>query len=145
MYRSLLIDGNIINTESLKMKELVLTGKKVIEELDKLNTICKIMVYQEEIPLTVWHERFVFGIPEIDKVHEEMINLLNKIIKTIITGDIKSLDKLVKTLYDHTLNKYFKLEEDLMIKYNYPGYDEYPEYLGDEDRKMVRYIKGAMI
>ena len=74
-----------------------------------------------------------------------MINLLNKIIKTIITGDIKSLDKLVKTLYDHTLNKYFKLEEDLMIKYNCPGYDEYPEYLGDEDRKMVRYIKGAMI
>lgn len=182
MYRILLIDGKIINAESLEMKEQVLTGKKVIEELNKLDTICKIMVYQGDLPLAVWRERFVFGIPEIDKVHEEMIDLLNKIIKAIIVGDIKSLDKLVKTLYDHTLNKHFKLEEDLMIKYNYPGYDkhleshrmyievieemmcqakneDYPglltsiltllesylEYLEDEDRKMVRYIKGFMI
>lgn len=128
IFRFLLVNGKIINAEALEMKKRVLTGRKVVEELDRIDTICRIMIYTGEIPVATWRERFIFGIPEIDEVHREMIDLLNLIIKNIVMGNIKSLNKLINELYEHTVNKHFKLEEDLMIKYNYPGYNNHLKY-----------------
>jgi hemerythrin-like metal-binding protein len=63
------------------------------------------------------------GIPEIDSQHETMISLVNLIHETMLQGaDKATLDGLLSKLLEHTQN-HFAYEEELMSRYNYPGYE----------------------
>jgi len=63
------------------------------------------------------------GIPEIDSQHETMISLVNLIHETMLQGaDKAALDGLLSRLLEHT-QTHFAYEEELMSRYNYPGYE----------------------
>jgi len=65
------------------------------------------------------------GIPEIDAQHETMTSLVNLIHETMLQGaDKATLDGLLSRLLEHT-QTHFAYEEELMSRYNYPGYDEH--------------------
>ena len=125
VYRLLLFKGKVINAELRIASKEPVYGKQVVERLCKIRDPLEYTIYRVEIPVVKWINRLKFGIPVIDKVHEEMLNMLNSLIKAAIFGEFNKLDKLVNELYDHTLNKHFKVEEDLMIKYGYPNYVEH--------------------
>jgi len=63
------------------------------------------------------------GIPVIDSQHETMISLVNLIHETMLQGaDKAALDGLLSRLLEHT-QTHFAYEEELMSRYNYPGYE----------------------
>ncbi len=64
-------------------------------------------------------------IPEIDSQHETMISLVNLLHETMLQGaDKAALDGLLSQLIEHT-QTHFAYEEELMSRYNYPGYEEH--------------------
>jgi hemerythrin-like metal-binding protein len=63
------------------------------------------------------------NIPEIDSQHEELISLINLLHETMLQGaDKATLDGLLAQLLEHT-QTHFAYEEQLMSRYNYPGYE----------------------
>jgi hemerythrin len=64
-------------------------------------------------------------IPEIDSQHETMISLVNLLHETMLQGaDKAALDGLLSQLLEHT-QTHFAYEEELMSRYNYPGYEKH--------------------
>jgi hemerythrin-like metal-binding protein len=68
-------------------------------------------------------ENLKLDIPEIDSQHKTLINLINRLHETMLQGAGKAnLDELLSHLLEHT-QTHFAYEEQLMSRYNYPGYD----------------------
>lgn len=62
-------------------------------------------------------------IPEIDSQHETLIRLINLLHENMLQGaDRATLDGLLTQLLEHT-QIHFAYEEQLMSRYNYPGYE----------------------
>jgi hemerythrin-like metal-binding protein len=62
-------------------------------------------------------------IPEIDSQHETIISLVNLLHESMLQGADKSaLGRLLSQLLEQT-ETHFAYEEDLMSRYNYPGYE----------------------
>jgi len=88
-------------------------------------------------------------IPEIDSQHEMMISLVNLIHETMLEGaDKATLDGLLLQLLEHT-QTHFAYEEELMSRYNYPGFEAHRsehsrliEHLVD---LIARYNKGELL
>ena len=88
-------------------------------------------------------------IPEIDSQHETLISLVNQIHETMLQGADKAiLDGLLSQLLEHT-QTHFAYEEELMSRYNYPGYEEHKS---EHDRLIqqlvdltARYKKGELL
>ena len=65
------------------------------------------------------------GIPEIDSQHEALISLVNQLHETMLQGtDKAALDGLLSRVLKHT-QTHFAYEEELMSRYNYPGYKKH--------------------
>jgi hemerythrin-like metal-binding protein len=88
-------------------------------------------------------------IPGIDSQHETLIRLINLLHETMLQGaDKAALDKLLSQLLEHT-QAHFAYEEDLMTRYNYPGYELHKS---DHNRLMqhlmdltARYKQGEIL
>ena len=88
-------------------------------------------------------------IPEIDSQHETMISLVNLIHETMLQGaDKATLDGLLSQLLEHT-QTHFAYEEELMSRYNYPGYEEHKSEHDSLLQHLVdltaRYNKGELL
>ena len=63
------------------------------------------------------------GIPEIDSQHETLIRLINLLHEAMLQGADKSaLGGHLSQLLEYT-QTHFSYEEELMSRYNYPGYE----------------------
>jgi hemerythrin len=88
-------------------------------------------------------------IPEIDSQHERLIGLVNLLHETMLQGaDRAALDGLMSQLLEHT-RTHFAYEEQLMSRYNYPGYEAHK---AEHNRLMQhltdlaeRYTKGELL
>jgi hemerythrin len=88
-------------------------------------------------------------IPEIDCQHETMISLVNQIHETMLQGaDKVALDGLLSQLLENT-QIHFAYEEELMSRYNYPGYEEHKSEHNSLIQQLVklttRYNKGELL
>lgn len=72
-----------------------------------------------------WNDKLKTGLPIIDEQHQDLVVMLNRL------GRLKcgkeSFLETFSELEDYS-NIHFKTEEDLMIKTNYPRYEEHKHY-----------------
>jgi hemerythrin len=66
-----------------------------------------------------WRAEFNTGIEEIDKQHKRLFDRINEYITTARNGDHGNVLEVFAFLMSHT-ETYFRTEEALMIRYNYP-------------------------
>jgi len=88
-------------------------------------------------------------IPEIDNQHETMTSLVNQIHETMLQGaDKAALDGLLSQLLE-TTQLHFAYEEELMSRYNYPGYEAHKSEHNNLIQQLVklttRYNKGELL
>jgi len=88
-------------------------------------------------------------LPEIDSQHETMINLVNQIHETMLQGaDRAALDGLLSQLLEQT-QVHFAYEEELMSRYNYPGFEEHKSEHNSLVQHLVdltaRYKRGELL
>ncbi|MBF0318075.1 MAG: bacteriohemerythrin [Nitrospirae bacterium] len=70
-----------------------------------------------------WDSSFSVNNALIDKQHQELFKLKNDLLAIMLQGKGKGeIARVLKFLEDYVV-KHFKTEEDLMKKYNFPGYD----------------------
>lgn len=81
-------------------------------------------------------DKLKLDIPEIDSQHETLINLINLLHETMLQGaDKAALDGLLSQLLEHT-QTHFAYEEELMSRYNYPGYEAHKS----EHKRLMQHL-----
>lgn len=81
-------------------------------------------------------DKLKLDIPEIDSQHETLINLINLLHETMLQGaDKAALDGLLSQLLEHT-QTHFDYEEELMSRYNYPGYEAHKS----EHKRLMQHL-----
>ncbi|MBF0338944.1 MAG: hemerythrin family protein [Nitrospirae bacterium] len=71
-----------------------------------------------------WDESLATGVKEIDKEHKEIIARINKLISMTDKEKELEIDKTLRFLGGYVID-HFAHEEEYMIKYQYPEYDEH--------------------
>ncbi|MBF0344604.1 MAG: hemerythrin family protein [Nitrospirae bacterium] len=71
-----------------------------------------------------WDESLTTGVKEIDKQHKEIISRINKLISMTDTEKELEIDKMLRFLGGYVID-HFNHEEEYMIKYQYPDYDQH--------------------
>jgi len=67
-----------------------------------------------------WHEEFSVGVPELDKHHRHLIEILNALVTAVNEGNnLKIIAGLMTDLNEYTVY-HFNAEEALFIKVQYP-------------------------
>lgn len=75
--------------------------------------------------MIAWRETYNIGINEVDQQHQQLVVKLNEFLDACMQQ--KGKEKIIETLSflkDYTL-EHFKSEEDIMLKYRYPEYEEH--------------------
>jgi len=77
--------------------------------------------------LIKWRKEFSVGVKELDNQHKKIIKILNQIFTLHEKGkDERQMEKIISNLYEY-IKDHFRIEEEYMVKYNYPGYDKQKE------------------
>ncbi|MEM0506495.1 MAG: hemerythrin domain-containing protein [Thermosphaera sp.] len=108
----------VLNFECLGM------GEDIDKQLAALAGYCTkgkgdLRVYKVKPIFIEWSERYMFGIRILDQAHEEMFMNFQKVFTAIIEGMVDEVTGLIKNAYE-SVKKHFEIEENLMVKYNYP-------------------------
>jgi hemerythrin len=74
-----------------------------------------------------WNDRFVLGVPEIDRQHRELVNMANNLFTSCLAGRKRASDSFKRTLRAAAayVRKHFAEEERIMRKSGYPLYREH--------------------
>lgn len=84
-----------------------------------------------------WAPQFAVGIDEIDRDHQQLINLLNQLYTAVSQGRADNLlNQMLCELNEYALH-HFAYEEALMNSYKYPHKQEH-QYRHDEFREELR-------
>ncbi|MDI6800710.1 MAG: bacteriohemerythrin [Thermodesulfovibrionales bacterium] len=72
-----------------------------------------------------WHDKYKVNIIEIDAQHKKLFALYNELLNAMYKGEgydvlEKCLDELIRYIGTH-----FLTEENYMLKFNYPAYEEH--------------------
>jgi hemerythrin len=78
-------------------------------------------------PAISWNDALSVGIGEFDSHHKRIIALINKLQSSVQRDDDGSVTREVLAEVSNYTLYHFSAEEDLMEKYNYPGYAEHRE------------------
>ncbi|WP_052891688.1 bacteriohemerythrin [Thermosphaera aggregans] len=110
--------STIVNIECLGIDENV---EKQIEFLARacINGEGELRVYRVKPIFIEWLKKYEVGIPVLDKAHEKMFTEFQKVFTAILDGSADQVPGLIRTAYESVL-EHFKIEEKLMMKYNYP-------------------------
>ncbi len=87
-----------------------------------------------------WESRFSIGNEEIDNQHKKLVNIINRFMEAKANG--KSNEVLKQTLMELVsyTNYHFTDEERLMLKFNYPHYQEH----NGEHRVLVKRLREVL-
>ena len=91
-----------------------------------------------------WSEKYSVGVNEMDRQHQQLFLLLNRLIST--TGTISTHSETISDIL-REMTEYarihFKSEEILMKTYGYPGLEEQKRLHGEFRKKAVSFSKAA--
>ncbi len=88
------------------------------------------------MPYIEWNESLSVGLSSFDEQHKKLIAIINKLYDSMKEGKGKSiLGDLFNELIEYT-KFHFKSEEDIMLKYDFPGYKEHL----DEHKKLTQQV-----
>ena len=77
------------------------------------------------MPIIEWKTEYSVGIGVLDQQHKKLTSTVNDLYKTFESKDDAPLPpKIFKNLLEY-VHLHFKTEEDLMIKYKYPDYEDH--------------------
>jgi hemerythrin-like metal-binding protein len=98
------------------------------------------------MPLLRWSDKYSVNVPEMDKQHQTLFNMLNELHDAMLSGKAKTvLDKTLSQLIQYT-QRHFAIEERLMQENNYAEYEDHKavhEQLKTRVRQFVeRYHAG---
>ncbi|MBF0536680.1 MAG: hemerythrin family protein [Nitrospirae bacterium] len=82
-----------------------------------------------------WDESLATGVNEIDKQHKEIIARINKLVSMTDKEKELEIDKTLRFFGGYVID-HFDQEEEYMIKYHYPEYDEHK---GDHIKFLKNY------
>ncbi|MBU1247236.1 MAG: bacteriohemerythrin [Proteobacteria bacterium] len=72
-----------------------------------------------------WNDDHKVGVKEVDEQHQKLFDMLNDLHQAAVNGSEQSvLAAILDEMIDYTVY-HFKTEEDLYIKYNFPGYENH--------------------
>ncbi len=75
--------------------------------------------------LLVWDSSYSVGVEEIDKQHQKIFELVNKLIASIKSGHGESIiNDVIKEMSNYTVF-HFNSEEKYFMKFNYPHTEEH--------------------
>jgi len=96
-----------------KQKIIIKEGRKIKEE--------------RKMPYIEWNDSLSVGLSFFDEQHKKLIFIINKLFDAMKEGRGKEvLGEVFNELIDYT-KFHFKSEEDAMLKYNYPYFNEHFE------------------
>jgi len=82
-----------------------------------------------------WSEEFELGFERVDSQHRRLFELVKNLVIACTEGyDAKVLNETLDFLVEYTV-QHFKNEEDVMLLYNYPEYEQHKQI--HEDFKVV--------
>lgn len=88
--------------------------------------------------MIAWRETYNIGVGEVDQQHQELVVKLNEFLDACIQQ--KGKEQIVQTLTflkEYTV-EHFRSEEEIMLKYNFP---EYQEHKKDHDDFVATVIE----
>lgn len=94
-----------------------------------------------------WNDTYLVGVYSIDNQHQKLVEIINKIAKSMKTGDNKeSISQLISELTSF-IKTHFKFEEEFMARYNYNDYGNHRyehEKLNDEIKRFYDDFKNGL-
>lgn len=88
------------------------------------------------MPLFEWSDKYSVNIKEIDAQHQDLIDTINLLHETMLQKRSKSvMGEVIGRLQDYAV-VHFRTEEELMKKYEYPGYRDHKKK-HDEMRQYI--------
>jgi len=94
--------------------------KIIIKEVSKIKE-------ERKMPYIEWNDSLSVGLSFFDEQHKKLIFIINKLFDAMKEGRGKEvLGEVFNELIDYT-KFHFKSEEDAMLKYNYPYFNEHFE------------------
>ena len=89
------------------------------------------------MPFIDWTNKNAVGVAEVDAQHQKLFELLNRLHESVVQGKEQSeLFAILDELIDYTVY-HFKTEEDLFLKYDFPGYQEHKDVHDELTRTAV--------
>jgi len=77
------------------------------------------------MPIIEWNVGFLIGIQEVDRYHQQMVQLLNEAYDEFREGAVVK-QSVLDELIGHT-EHIFDLEESFMLEISYPNYEEHKQ------------------
>ena len=111
-----------------RAREVAKTSETVSDNAQQLE--CEVgsfigTIRGEASELLTWSDDFLVGNPIIDNDHKQLFKLVNQLNGAMISGQgSKVISGVLASLIDYTAS-HFKREEDMMVKHNYPDYEEH--------------------
>ena len=78
-----------------------------------------------QILFIVWTEKNNLGIPIIDEQHRGIISTINSLYHSIQMGDYEDTVKPLLVALEHYTKIHFRTEKDLMLKAEYPNFNNH--------------------
>ncbi|MEW8506403.1 MAG: bacteriohemerythrin [Candidatus Thiodiazotropha sp.] len=77
------------------------------------------------MPIVTWSDEFSINVKELDEQHQKMLDIVNKLHQAVEEcREQEILYRLLTELYQHT-QLHFSTEDELMKKYNFPGFEQH--------------------
>jgi hemerythrin len=90
-----------------------------------------------------WNQRYSVHVDEIDKQHQNLINLINEMYDAMQAGKGREIiDIVIDEFIDYTVY-HFRTEEQLLLQHGYPEYDDHKE-MHDNIAKKARDLKETL-
>ncbi len=95
----------------------------------------------------VWKDDYLVGVREIDRQHQDLVKLINRLLIIHRTGDAPPLVKRLLMEIVKFAEYHFISEENIMIITRFPGLDdqiaEHDRIIADLQRRIARYLEGG--
>lgn len=94
----------------------------------------------------VWKDDYLVGVREIDRQHQDLVKLINRLLIIHRTGDAPSLVKRLLMEIVKFAEYHFISEENIMIITRYPGFEqqraEHDRIIGELQARTAAYLEG---
>ncbi len=87
-----------------------------------------------------WKKEYELGIPEIDRQHMRLVELINKLYMAMETGTVAETGKVLQGLIDYTVT-HFAEEERLQEQHGYPGLDVHRKLHAELVAEALSYVR----
>ncbi len=88
-----------------------------------------------------WDQRFALGITRIDQQHQKLVELTNRIYESMKSGKGNQAIAPILTELSQYTQTHFATEEELFLRYGYPGYLDHKQ----EHDLLVQQVKRMQI